>query len=105
MVSTRRISRMFKRQPTLYPPLLVSQVLEERVGVLLPLAGLNVGQFLHLAANKIPELLNAVLHPPPQLLLSGPGACRERGGGVKEKSLQQKHNKDESTAVIFDAQV
>lgn len=62
-------------------PLLVSQVLQERVGVLLPLVGLNVGQFLHLTANKIPELLNTVLHPPPQLLLSGPRACRG-GGGV-----------------------
>lgn len=71
-------------------PLLVSQVLQERVGVLLPLAGIHIGQLLHLAANKIPELLNAVLHPPPQLLLSGPGACsNEWVGGVKENSSLQ----------------
>lgn len=60
------------------PPLLVSQVLQECVSVLLPLAGLNIGQFLHLAADKVPELLNPILHPPPQLLLSGPGTYKDQ---------------------------
>lgn len=68
------------------PPLLVSKVLQEGVGIFLPLSGLHIGQLLHLAANKVPELLNAILHPPPQLLLSGPGAC---SGGTRQNSSQQ----------------
>ncbi|TNN76076.1 hypothetical protein EYF80_013607 [Liparis tanakae] len=63
----------------------VHKVLQECVCVLQPFAELGVGQFLHFAANKVPELLNAVLHRPTQLLLCGPGACR---GGARESGSQ-----------------
>lgn len=57
----------------------MSQVLQESLGVLLPLVGIQFPQFLDLAADEIPKLFDAVLHPPPQLLLSGPRAYKFRG--------------------------
>lgn len=75
---TVSVSHFFPSSSFICPPLLVSQVLQECISVLLPLAGLNIGQFLHLTADKVPELLNPILHPPPQLLLSGPGTYNDQ---------------------------
>lgn len=70
---------------TLLSPLLVSQVLQESLGVLLPLVGIHFHQLFDFAADKIPKLLDAILHPPSQLLLSGPRAyqTKKKGGGAQ----------------------